>query len=209
MHGYFFDYMPIFRKQILTGLTKDKFFARNPQADRDYFITSGACVLAVGAALFAYSVFGVDTFKIESYGIIISGVLIVISSGVMPKRTRKGVAAIEQTHAFEHFILHAPEKEIEAAIGHDPTVFYRLLPYTMVLGMAEFWADRFKHVIKEWPPWYISIEQAVGSADSFNTEILVRELLASMQAISHAAQTRPENKGGHSSSSGGRSHNLP
>jgi hypothetical protein len=209
MHGYFFDYMPILRRQILSGLAKDKFFARNPQADRDYFVTAASCVLAFGAGLYAYSVFAADTYKIASYGIIISGLLVFMASGIMPKRTRKGVAAIEQCHTFEHFILHAKEEEIEAAAVHDPTIFYRLLPYTMVVGMAEYWAARFKHLIKDWPPWYISMEEAEGKAQEFDTETLVKELLACMHAIGQMATTRPEHKAGASSRSTVSSRNLP
>jgi len=194
MHGYLFDYMPILRKEILTGLAQDKFFARNPQSDRDYFVSTASCVLALGASLYAYSVFGADTYKITSYGVIISGLFIFFAAGVMPKRTRKGVAAIDQCHLFEHFILHADDRDIEAAFNQDPTVFYSLLPYTVVLGMAEYWAERFKHLVKDYPLWYFTIEQVEGDAQKFDTAKLVQEILACMKAVRHMATTRPEHK---------------
>jgi hypothetical protein len=151
--------------------------------------------------LYAYSIFISDTYQIASYGIIVSGLLIFASSGVMPKRTRKGVGAIAQMHAFEHFILHSKDSEIDDAVKVDPTVFERLLPYAMVVGMAEFWAARFKHQIKESPAWYLTIEQEVGTAGAFDTEILVKDLLVAMGAIIHMASTRPEPKAGQHHSS--------
>ena len=208
MRGYFYDYMSIFRKQIFSTLVKDKFFARNPQTDRSLFTNTAACVLALGAGLFAYSEFITATYKVISYGVIASGVLIFFAAGVMPKRTRKGVAVIEQSHLFEHFILHAPDEDLEAALEHDPTIFYRLLPYTLVLGMAEFWAARFKHLVKEYPPWYTSLEQVEGDSAPFDLELLVKEIVASVRAIDRAATTRPEQKHGQTPSTGS-SRNLP
>gem|GEM_PF-3132077 len=209
MHGYLFDYMPMFRKKILQGLTTDKYFARNPQSDRDYFVSTAVWVLAFGAALFAYSVFIVDTHKIASYGVLISGVLILLFSGVMPKRTRKGVAAIQQSHTFEHFIMHAQDEEIEAALQKDNTIFYRMLPYTLVLGGAEFWAHKFKALIKDPPTWYIALDQEEG--EPFNTEVFVRKLLAAMKSFEYVASLKPENKPGQGQShiSHASSRNLP
>jgi hypothetical protein len=209
MPGYLIDYLPVLRKQILQGLTKDKFFARDPQADRDYFAKTGSCILAVGASLYAYSIFVSNTYQLTSYGLIISGLLIFVSSGVMPKRTRKGVGAIAQAHAFEHFILHAKDSEIDEAARLEPAVFERLLPYAMVLGMAEFWAARFKHLVKQAPDWYITIEQEVGADVGFDTEVLVNELLAAMTAMRHVATTRAEHKSAHHSSSPPSSRYLP
>jgi len=208
MNGYLFDYMPVLRKQILQGLTGDRYFARNPQADRDYFVTSAACAIALGAALFAYSTFIADTYLYTSYGVMLSGVLIFCFSGVMPKRTRKGVAAIEQSHTFEKFIMHASDEEIEAALKKDETIFYRMLPYALVLGGAEFWAHKFKNLVGQAPPWYISIEQAEGGAD-FNPEQFVRGLLAAMKSIEHAAALKPERKVGQDHVSHVSSRNLP
>ncbi|MBS1994296.1 MAG: DUF2207 domain-containing protein [Cyanobacteria bacterium SZAS LIN-3] len=208
MHGYLLDYMPVLRKQILQGLTKDKYFARNPQADRDYFATTAACVLAFGAALFAYSTFIDDSYKIGSYGILISGLLIFAGSGVMPKRTRKGVAAIEQGHTFEHFIMHGSDDDMAAALEKDPTVFYRLLPYTLALGGAEFWAHRFKKLVSQPPAWYTTLGQTDGS-ESFDTELFVRHLLNAMKAIETVCAMKPERKISDNHISRASSRNLP
>ncbi len=137
--------------------------------------------------------------------------MIVIASGVMPKRTRKGVGAIDQIHAFEHFILHCHDKEIEEAASLDPAVFSRLLPHALVLGMAEFWAARFKHVIKESPTWYISIEEEVGSARAFDTELFVENVNAAMKAIILMASSKPEHQAGQARSHllGPNSRSLP
>ena len=83
----------------------------------------------------------------------------------MPKRTRKGVAAVDQIHKFEHFILHASDKEIAAAHEARPRSFlsaFALRPG--VLGMGEFWADRFRgHVTLE-PQWYTTMEAIEGGS---------------------------------------------
>jgi len=209
MRGYFFDYMPILRNQVLTGLARDKYFARNPQADRDYFVSFATCIMGLGAVLFAYSVIISDTYKTLSYSIVLSGLLILLASGFMPKRTRKGVAVIEQTHHFEHFILHSKDREIEDAFERDPSVFFRFLPHAIVLGMAEFWGARFKAVVKTYPLWYTSLEQIEGQSQYFDSEILVREIIFALEAIQRIANAHPENKTTSSKSSPGSSRNLP
>jgi hypothetical protein len=53
------------------------------------------------------------------------------------------------------------------------------------------------------------MEEAEGKAPEFDTETLVKELLACMHAIGQMATTRPEHKAGASSRSTVSSRNLP
>ena len=193
MDGYFSDAFPTLRKQIQQGLTKDKYFARDPQADRDYFVMTGSFITACGAMIYAYSIFVTDIHKMASVGVIVAGALIFAASGVMPKRTRRGVAAVDQIHKFEHFILSADHRAIDAAYEQDNNVFYRLLPAAVVLGMGEYWASKFKHLILQPPFWYTSMEQLEGES-SFDTESFVQQLLHCLKAVNGSALTKHKQK---------------
>jgi hypothetical protein len=201
MRGYLIDYMPLFRQEIQKRVTIDRYFARNPQADRDYFVNSGIFVGAVGALFYAYSVIATDTYKMASVGLIIAGALIFAASPIMPKRTRKGVAAVEQLHKFEHFILSASDQEIAAALEQEPGIFYRLLPYAVVHGMGAQWAARFKNRLCAAPGWYTSIEQleqSVGEGalkeQRFDSENFYQDIALCLKAINLVAVTKAEHK---------------
>jgi hypothetical protein len=201
MRGYFIDYMPLFRKAIQKQVTVDRYFARNPQADRDYFVNSGIFIGAMGALFYAYSVIATDTYKMASVGLIIAGALIFAASPLMPKRTRKGVAAVEQLHKFEHFIMSASDQEIAAALEQEPEIFYRLLPYTVVNGMGGHWAERFKNRLSAGPAWYTSIEQleqSVGEgalkAKHFDSENFYQDVALCLKTINQVAVTKAERK---------------
>lgn len=166
LSGSFKDQMETMRALIYDNLVKEGYFARNPQSDRDNFLVLGSIVLGVAVVLLIAGYLGGEIYKHYGFGIGLSGLLIMASSGIMPKRTAKGVAALEKILAFERFVRKAEKKRLEVLAKDDPTVFGRLLPYAVVLGLSHQWADAFRDLIKEEPDWYVATSTSGANFNS-------------------------------------------
>lgn len=105
---------------------------------------------------------------------------------------------------FKRFLEVAEKNKLETLIEQNPSYFYDILPYTIVLGVSNVWSDKFKDLVTEPPNWYIG--SGIGDAfilgafmGSFNNSLSIFN-----DSISSAPKV-PTNFGGGSSSMGGGS----
>ena len=203
--GTFKDHMETMRNIIYDGLVADNYFARNPREDRDYFLIIGGVALAVGAFLLVASFVGGESYKHYGFGIGLSGLLVLAASGIMPKRTAKGVQALQQVLAFERFVRKAEKERLAVLAKDDPTIFGRLLPYAVVLGLSHRWADAFKDLIAEQPDWYVV--GGASSSDPFDSNSFTFDLCRGLNTMnsSFGAAPLPANTVNMYTSSGGGS----
>lgn len=199
--GSFKDQMETMRTIIYDGLVKDGYFSRNPKSDRDNFLAIGFFIMAFGTLLLLAGYLGGDVYKHYGFGIALSGLMIMGSSGVMPKRTAKGVAALQQILAFERFATKAEKKRLEVLAKEDPTIFGRLLPYAVVLGLSHQWADAFKDLIQEQPDWYVTTAASDGHV--FNSNDFAFDLCYSMNTMNSSFNAAPLPSNTYSSYSSG------
>ncbi len=148
-----FESMPRMRNDIYESLTQEGYFQQNPSTIRkDYvglaiFLGSvGMMLILISANELAYASLGI--------GIVGSAAIVGCFAFAMPARTAKGVQALRRALGFMHFIATAPPRTIEMLFETDPTVFGRLLPYALVLGVADKWAEKFQGVMEQPPAWY-------------------------------------------------------
>ncbi len=52
--------------------------------------------------------------------------------------------------------------KLEMLLKENPSYFYDILPYTIVLGVSDIWADKFKELVTAPPTWYHS--NSLGNA---------------------------------------------
>jgi hypothetical protein len=74
----------------------------------------------------------------------------------MPRKTREGALLNEELLGFREFIDRAEKDRIEALAKDDPTLFDRVLPFALVFGLEDKWADAFRDMYREPPSWYSS-----------------------------------------------------
>ncbi|MEZ4546872.1 MAG: DUF2207 domain-containing protein [Thermodesulfobacteriota bacterium] len=148
--------------------------------------------LIVGFALF--------TNFLLKISIALSGVIILAWSGFMPRKTKQGALANEELLGFREFIDKAEKNRIEALAKDDPTLFDRVLPFALVFGLEEKWADAFKDIYREPPGWYSS----PGYNNSFTPRIFAADIGRSLRVMS--VRVRTEEIGGRTrrGGSGGR-----
>jgi uncharacterized membrane protein YgcG len=144
---HFFAYLPHIKQNIYDRLTDNNYFVQDPEKCRQFYNSLGVVFMLIGLGfILVRPALGI--------GLALSGVTIAMASPAMPARTKKGVDACRQAIGFKRFVQKAEKERIRVLAKDDPTVFGRLLPYAMVLGAADQWADKFHDLLQQPPEWF-------------------------------------------------------
>ena len=165
-------------------------------------------ILFIVAASFGYFYYfgagqGLDTMLTIIFG----GVSVLVTlaiSGKIKSKTQYGNEILGKILGFKRFLETAEKRKLEMLLEENPSYFYNILPYTIVLGVSSIWADKFKDLVVEPPQWYGGSN--IGNAfvlgafmGSFNNS------LSAFNDTMLSAPKAPSNFGGGSSSMGGGS----
>jgi uncharacterized membrane protein YgcG len=205
LHEKFFPVLPRVKADLYRGLSQAQFFDGNPEKVRGAFLVLGIMlVLAVlgAACLIQLALIG----RIFFLPVIIAGVLsvlsVVVTSRVMPRKTRKGRVAWEKIAGLQEYIRRAEVDDIQEQERQG--VFERLLPYAIIFGLSKRWGKAFASLYSEPPSWY----QPARPMD-FSTWMLVNDIDRSIWLMNQTFPTQPRvevnsgGRGGYSWSSGG------
>jgi uncharacterized membrane protein len=139
------------QKELYALVTQKGYFPTNPENVRSDYYGIGMTFIILGIMVGAF---------LESYTIIISlvisGILILIFSSFMPRKTVKGVETYTEILGFKLYLSRAEKKQIDFfnAPEKKPEVFEKFLPYAIVLGVETAWAKEFEDMYKNPPNWY-------------------------------------------------------
>jgi uncharacterized membrane protein YgcG len=183
----FFPVLPQVRGDLYRGLSKESYFDGNPQSVRGAFLGFGILLLLamLGAAcLIQFGLIG----RVFVLPVVIAGVLsaltVVITSQVMPRKTRKGRAAWEKIAGLQEYIRRAEVQDIQEQERQG--IFERLLPYAIIFGLSKRWGKAFENLYKEPPNWY----QPSRPTD-FSTWVLINDIDRSMYMMNQTFPTQP------------------
>jgi uncharacterized membrane protein len=133
-------------------------------------------------------------------GVITSVIIYGIFLYVSPSKTEKGVIAKEYLLGLKDYLQIAekdrlqfhntPERKLE--------VFEKLLPYAMVLGVADIWTKEFEGIYTTPPSWYSG-----PSGVTFNAGELVRSMNSFSSSATSSLSSMSQGSGGGGSSGGG------
>lgn len=91
---------------------------------------------------------------------------------------------------FREFIKTAEKSRLESLQSDDPEYFYKVLPFALVFGLSDKWADQFKDITVQQPDWYTT---SIGFHNAMNLSHLTHSLAsASTNAVTvaqHSSQT--------------------
>lgn len=179
------------QNSIYKSLVNKGMFTQNPDSVRLSWKALGGML-----CFFSFFVAGLQT----SYfvGMFLSGIIVFCFSSGMPARTRKGCESLNQCLAFQRFVRKAEKERIKKLVTDDPTIFGRLLPYAMVLGAADQWAEAFKDLVTEPPNWYTP----AGAYTDFTTYSFISDLGDSTRTMGQALSSAPASSSGGSGGSG-------
>lgn len=185
----FYTRIPKIKEKIYNSLVKGKMFPRSPDAVRRSYGAWGGALIFIGGALMMFSGF---SYFAEAVFIAAAGVVVLIFARHMPAKTRQGAAAALHSKGFQEFVRRAEKDRIERMAKDDPTIFDRLLPYAMALGVGDRWAEAFEGIYREPSSWYA----ASGGMNTFSTALLVSSLGDAMGSIGKAMTSAPRSSGG-------------
>lgn len=185
----FYNKIPVIRDEIYDALAQEGYFLQNPETVRKqytslalFFCLMGMVLILASSTSAVLAPFGI--------GVVASAAIIGAFSSAMPARTEKGIVALRRSIGFANFVETAEPRSVQLLVAEDPTIFGRLLPYTMVLGAADKWAETFLGAIDSPPAWY----SPLGANDSdyqFSSTKFVADLGASMRTMEATLTSEP------------------
>jgi len=152
-HDYDNVFPPI-RERLYRLMVEDGLVPASPGNVRAGWMFAGAATAIAGLMLPSYgpSWLGFyDTWL--RIGGVLSGLVFVGWSWVMPRKTRLGVEQAVHVRGFQEFLERAEKDRLERM---PADTFDRWLPWAIALGVTERWILNFKGLRVSPPAWYMS-----------------------------------------------------
>lgn len=179
------------KRDLYHSLSREGYFDGNPDSVRTKFLLVGlaaiAAALGLSALLQIRLVGRVFVFPMAVTGVL-SAIVVLITSRVMPRKTRKGRIAWEQIAGLEEYIRRAEVDDIKAQDRRG--IFERLLPYAIIFGLSNRWAKAFAGLYTQPPDWYQPI-----NAGAYTTWQLTSDLDRSLSKMSTTFVSVPRSTG--------------
>ncbi|HEV3141518.1 MAG TPA: DUF2207 domain-containing protein [Vicinamibacterales bacterium] len=171
-------------------------FPRNPNIVRGWSMAAGVftAFAGVGLVIFLGSHWGAGLVGLP---IAVGGVLFMIASQAMPRRTATGHEAMRRSLGFRRYVTTAETHQ--SAFAERAVIFTQYLPYAIVFRCVDRWARAFKD---------IDLQRATAgfyaaSASSFDANSFSSNLSGFSSSMSTTLSSTPGGSGG--SGSGGSS----
>lgn len=174
---------------------KDGCFAASPDAVRKRYRIAAAVLGFAAVALASTARFA----PLAPFAIGGSALLLALFAPAMPRRTRRGRRLYEETLGFREFVARVDRERLERMGGRSTDRFEHVLPYAIVLGVADSWADAFGDLYAKPPDWYRSERHA----RLFDPRDFVSDLGRSLGTIGRTLAEAPPSQGGGGSGGGG------
>lgn len=156
----FFEEIPSIREGVLKALLVKNYYKNLGRLKSDG--SRGAILLFFGLWMpsFFGGILGMLFFDGNPFPVLLSILLSVIIYAIIsywnPAKTERGIATKEYLLGLKDYLQIAEKDRLifHNAPDKRPEVFERLLPYAMVLGVADIWAKEFKDIYRTPPSWY-------------------------------------------------------
>lgn len=198
----FYDDLPKIKRKLYDRLTSDGYFPTDPAKVRAAYAAVGIVVIVI---MFMFVgpgfMFSGTVAGNTGLGIFFSGVAVLLFAPLMPRKTPKGVEALEHALGFREYLDKAEKYRMKWQ--ETENVFEKFLPYAMVFGVVDKWTKAFEGMNVPPPTWYEG-RSAFGATGSFNPVMFYGALAAMNSSMSTAMTSRPQqSSSGSGFSSGG------
>ena len=192
LENKFYQHLSGLRTALFEGLAERGCWWSRPDRIRQFW-------WGVAAAVFFFGMFGVSASADPGLPLAasaLSAVIIALFAPFMPRKTLRGVRLAEKVAGLEEFLRRTDEDRIR----RDPNpslLFERMLPYAMVLGVANQWAKAFEGIYQFSPAWYTSY-----SGNSFTPGDFARRIGSASDRMGSSLASTPRSSGGSGFSGG-------
>ncbi len=141
--------------QLYADAVKRGWFVKRPDKVRSSWHARGALLFIAGLVI-TFVLAKWTTFGLAGIPVAVAGLILTVGARWMPSRTAKGTAIARRVGGFRTVIETAETHMSRWA--EEQNVFTRYLPYAIVFGCTERWAEAFEG-LQQLPPdttWYRS-----------------------------------------------------
>jgi uncharacterized membrane protein YgcG len=197
LENEFYKTLPSLKSALYAALITKGYYRENPERVRRSYSGAGGALIAAGIGL------GIVAGSLYlGLAIVVSGLIVWAFASIMPRKTRKGVDALQDLLGLAEYIQRAEVKQMEFhdAPEKSPALFEKLLPYAIALNLTGVWTKQFEGLLKEPPDWY------VGRATMFNGHLFALSMLSLSSGMQRTFISAPRTgpaTGGHTAWGGG------
>lgn len=137
--------------------------------------------LLAGGLAIHIACFDDSTFCVPTYYFVAGSVLMAIISYMCNRYSYDAdyrLKLMGELMGLRDFIKTAEMPKLKQLVDEDPEYFYNILPYAMVFGLSDKWADLFKDIEMNTPDWYYS------ASNAYTTSSLMAKTISSSVANS-------------------------
>jgi uncharacterized membrane protein YgcG len=155
----FYSKIPVIQKQLYRDAVKEGLFPASPKVVRGRYLGLGIAglVLSAGIGMIVTAALSdlvsMALCPFMSLGMV--SVVLILISGVMPAKTRKGAEEAKKWEAFKKYL-----EDVEQYVDIETVTeqFDEYLPYAVAFGLEHTWVKKFARVSSTpMPPWFIPI----------------------------------------------------
>lgn len=158
------------QSSMYAEVVRHKWFDRRPDKTRAKWLALGFVVLlgGVGALVLAF----ITRYAVwPAAALVVIGLVVLVTSRWMPRRTARGTAALRHVEGFRRFIVDSESRRSE--FDERQNLFTEYLPYAIVFGCVDKWARTFADLqTGELPAtgaWYVGTHRF--DARSFSSSV--------------------------------------
>jgi uncharacterized membrane protein len=175
------------QKALYQDATTQKWFNGNPQTIRNIWagIGIGVTVLGIGATIALGFFFGAGMVGVP---LVLIGVILLVASGSMPRRTANGSELLRRVLGFRRYITTAETDR--QRFNEKAGIFAEYLPYAIVFGAVDHWARAFRDIdtTAATAAWYVG-------AGAFDAPTFSRNLESFSSSVSSTITSTPGSSG--------------
>jgi len=176
------------KNEIMLTDLKNKFYKEIPGLTnliKENLVQSGLLVASSRTAQYVFLALGIISiatcgagFAFSDYlglGMIISGLIIIVFSFLMTRRTEKGLKLYKRIEGFKLYMGTA--EKYRARFNEKENIFEKFLPYAIMFGMTREWVNKMKDIYGEeyfatyHPVWFYGAGLHSFNVDSLNSAI--------------------------------------
>lgn len=193
----FYDDLAEVKTQLYIDLMERKLFANNPESVRHTYLGIGIGIIVLGGVgIYVGGNMANGPLFMFGLGIIISGLLFLLFSRFMPRRTAVGRELYQRAKGYQQFIGGA--EKYRQQFYEKKNLFHEVLPYAIVFGLTGKFAQAMKDIGMQQtqPTWYTG-------ARPFHAAHFASDVNGFSKSFSTAIASTPSKSGGFSGGSSG------